>query len=352
MLYGIPLIVVFISLLSNIDKRYKNIFFLTAILVLIIFCGLRDPFLYPDIGNYYDFFKGDFNDKDENFGLGYSMLNKSFSILSSSFYFLIMGISILVISSYAQLIKSYSPYIFISLILYITINYYPSFFLLRQYVAMAIFVFSIKYVINRDPIKYTICTLIALSVHMTAAVALPFYALYTIRYSKRNMLLLLVGSVVAILLFMGLKDIVNLISIYYAGYFESETDAPAWQRALMKVYIMMVYLFTLKKHFYDEGINRVVFYSMLINVVICIAAINMYGVFRLRNYYALADFIGIPIMLQQASKKQLKQKTLVYILITIYVILLLISFHNFIQGENMDNQYQFFWNGIEYRSLK
>ena len=96
--------------------------------------------------------------------------------------------------------------------------------------------------------------------------------------------------------------------------------------------------------YYDKGINRVIFYSMIMNVIICVAAMNVFGVFRLREYFSLADFIGIPIMLKEAIKKKTFKTMSESILLIIYMILLTISFYRFIDSENMNNAYRFFWD--------
>lgn len=350
MLYGILLLIIFLSFFSRIEKgRYNKQLFTLAVIALIIFCWLRDPFLYPDIGNYYDFFIGYTNGMEDNFGLGYTVLNTVSRSFTSSFYVFMLIVAIIIISSYAKIIKDYSPYIWLPLLLYLLINYYPSFFLLRQYIAMSVFLFSIKYVINRNPWKFGILSLIAISFHLTAVVILPFYFLYGIKFSKMNMLWLLLGSVLAILMFMRLSDIIGLVSAYYMGYFESEMDSPAWQRALMKIYIMVVYLFSMRQSFYDKGINRVVFYCMLLNVIICVAAMNMYGVFRMREFFSLADYIGITIIIQQVTQRKVTMRPLFYSMVLVYIVLLFMSFNNFVTGENMNNQYQFYWEGTEYR---
>ena len=118
-----------------------------------------------------------------------------------------------------------------------------------------------------------------------------------------------------------------------------------WQRTLLKIYIAGVYLFTLRKRFYDEGINRLVFYGMVFNVVICIAAMNIFSAHRLREYFSYADFIGVAIILKEASRIKNIKKPIVYFLVLVYVAALAISFNSFVQGGNMNNDYEFFWNG-------
>ena len=241
------------------------------------------------------------------------------------------------------MIREYSPQIWVSLVLFILNNYYPSFFLLRQYLSIAVCLFSIKYIISRKPIQFFLCALLALSFHMTSIVFAPLYLLYGIQYSKRNMLLLVLGVFFAALLFSEGAALLNSISPYYAKYFGMEIEDSAWRRALMKVYIALVYLFIMRDRFYEDGINRVVFYCMLLNAFICVVAVNVFGVFRLREFFSLADIVGVPIMLKGVSDSRNIKKIVSYLLVAVYIFLLFVSFNNFITGENMHNAYQPFW---------
>lgn len=344
-LYYILIAILFLAILAKASgKKVSRGLYVFAILLLILFSALRNAFLYPDISNYYDFFNGQYLLSDENIGDGYRLLNTVCHWFSSSFQFLLIVISILVVGVYGKVIKKYSPYIWLSLFLYILINYYPSFFILRQNCAMAVALLSLKFIIQREPVRFGVCTLIAFSFHATALLVVPLYFLYSLKATKLNMFLLAVGSVFFVAMFMSIANYVNLFSAYYAHYFETEVEEGMWQRTLLKIYIAGVYLFTLRKKFYDEGINRLVFYGMVFNVVICIAAMNIYSAHRLREYFSYADFIGVAIILKEASRIKTIKKTIVFFLVMVYVVALAISFNNYIQGGNMNNQYEFFWN--------
>lgn len=342
MLYYILFVILAIAILSN--KKSENISFLIAIAILVAYSALRDGFLYPDTTNYYDYFRGQYELESENFGTGYYLLNEGCRLFSNSFQFELIIISIITIYGYAKAIKDFSPYIWLSLILYVLVSYYPSFFLLRQYISLSIFMLSLKYIIKREPIKFCIYAILAISFHATAVVVVPLYFLYGLKKTWKNMLLLVVGSVAVVLLFFSLQGYIELVSAYYAHYFESLNEESAWLRALTKVYIAGVYMLVMRRNFYNEGINRIVFYSMLLNVVISIAAMNVFSVHRLREYFSLADFVGIPLILNEVSRKNNLIKIVTYLLLIVYVAVIVISFHRFVTGENMNNEYQFFWN--------
>ena len=351
MLYSLPFICLVPSLLFRNDKKVSILFYKLVVCFLIIFCALKDPFLYPDNDNYFYFFRGDVNEFEENFGLGYTMLNHISRIFSPSFYFFMMMIAVIVITSYAIIIKRYSPYIWASLFIFILINYFPSFFLLRQYLAIAVFLYSIKYLINREAFKYGLCVLIAMSFHLSAIIVAPLYYLYGLKNTKKNMLLLAIGSIAVILFFMAISSLIGMFSAYYAKYLDWDNDSPAWQRALMKLYFLGVYLIATSRSYYKEGINRIIFYCCLFGAVISIAAINLYAAHRLLAYFTIAEFIGIPVIINEVSLKSRKRIPIVYYLLFVYIIVLIVSFVSFVEGGNINNDYQFFWKASDYQQV-
>lgn len=351
MFYSILLISIFPSIFSRSDRRLSNFFYGIVICMLILFCGLRDPFLYPDSDNYYNFFRGDVNEFEENFGLGYTLLNRVSLMINSSYYFLMIVISCIVILSYAKAIKRYSPYVWLSIFLFVLTSYCPSFFLLRQYLAIAFSLYSIKYIVNREPVKFGFYVLLAMSFHFSAVFVVPLYYLYGIKNSKKNMLLLAIGSIAVILFFMAISSLIGMFSAYYAKYLDWDNDSPAWQRALMKSYFLGVYLLGTSKSFYKEGINRIIFYCCLFSVVIGIAAINLYAAHRIIAYFSIAEFIGIPIIIKEVSLNSRKRIPIVYCLLFVYIIVLIVSFVSFVEGGNINNEYQFFWKASDYRQV-
>lgn len=350
MFYIIIYILLFLAFISYTLKkrRGKMTLFYFSVVLLTVINGLRDPFIYPDNISYFEFFKGDFSAADAGtLNWGYLCFNWLMGFLPH-FQFFCFIVAIILTCSYAKLITSYSPYIWFSLILFVLINYLPSFFLLRQYLAMPFVFLSFKYVIERKQLKFLICILLAFSIHSTALVVFPFYYIYGIQYSKRNMLIIVAGTIAASFGFMAIGAIIGSMFTYYSQYMEMEVEEPAWQRALMKGFILLVYLFALRKNFYDDGVNRLIFYSMLMNVIICIGAMNIFGVFRLREYFSLADFIGVPIIWQASTRMRFPKKYLVISMTIVYIVLLFISYESFANGGNMENGYRFFWESNSY----
>lgn len=351
MLYGIIYIILLLAILAFACKNQmtKRLIYAFSIFILIFFCGLRDPFLYPDNSSYFDFYKGDFYAADEGtLNVGYLFINWVLGFLLPHFQLFCFVIAFFIVYSYSKLITSYSPNVWLSLLLFLLINYLPSFFLLRQYLAMPFVFLSFKYVIERKHIQYLLCVLLAFSIHTTALIIAPMYYMYGLAYNKKNMILITSGTIMASLGFMAIGAIIGSLFPYYSQYVEMTVEEPAWQRALMKSYILAVFLFSIGKDFYKCGINRLLFFSMLMNVIICVGAMNIFGVFRLREFFSLADIIGVPVIISYLSHMKYPKKQLAFLLTAIYIVLLVISYNSFVNGGNMENGYRFFWENKSY----
>lgn len=329
------------------DKGTDKILYTFVVLFLIVFSALRDPFVYPDNINYYDFFNGDYSSADVGtVNVGYKLLNSVINYVLPYFQVLCIVLSIVIINSYAKLNTKYSPYPWLGLLLFVFINYYSQFFLLRQFAAMPFIFLSLEYIIKRDQKKYWLCILLAISMHTTAIIFTPMYYLYGIKYSKRNMFLILIATVSSAILFPLLGGFVSSYLIYYATYFNMDEVDPAWQRALIKVAIAAIYIYALGKEIYKEGVNRIIFYCMLMNIIICIGAMNIFGVFRLREFFSIADIIGVPIIFYYSKQSRGLKRVVIFLGACIYLVLIYISFKAFIEGGNMENNYRFFWEGV------
>ena len=353
MLYIVPIVILFLWHFSPNTWRVtqydffrnRNRKFLLAVAIITIFSCLKDPFIYPDNISYYEWYKSLVFD-DDSLNFGYIIYNHIISFISNNSHFLFFAISAIAINiGYSKYIDRYSPNLWLALILYILINYYPSFFLLRQYLAMPFVLMAFYYIVERRFIGFVVSILLAYSFHTMSLCIVPMYFVYSIKPSKFNFLLIAGGTVAGCLGLVAMGNYLSSFFTAYSHYLSLEVEEAAWSRAIMKIYIFGVYVYALGSDCYKEGINRIVFYSMLMCIIICVGAVNLFGVFRMRDFFSIADIIGVPLILCYAKQYHGFRKYSVKILALVYIALLVYSFNSFVQGENMHSDYQFFWNG-------
>lgn len=232
--------------------------------------------------------------------------------------------------AYIKISKKYSPYVIISLIIFL-LGSVQSFFVLRQHLAIAITLFSYPYVINRDWKKFFLFMLLAFSFHQTALVFVPVYFLYGIEsHRKLNILVLLVFVV----LYASFLFIFNFFATNFAGY-ESYVDIDDGNitTLIVSVCYLVSYVFFLRKEVYADGINRLVFILLVFNFIVMSAGYTLSIVNRLVMYYSVVNILSVPI-----TMSYIKNPVIRYAFCTTILCLLI---YQFCSGSNAE-----YLNGI------
>lgn len=230
--------------------------------------------------------------------VGFRYLMKICSVISSSFTFFLFIFGLLWLFGYLKVIKNYSPYIILSVILLTIGAYNQSIFVVRQHLAMVVVFLSYKYIINKNFKKYLITVFLAFILHQTAIIALPLYFLYNVR-SKKKLLLSLI--LITVFLYFGfsylLKTVGGDMLSGYSSYIESDVQTNA-TGAIIIALELFLYVFILRKHILDEGINKLLFISLAVGLVGSIYGIGFNPTSRLLMYYTSISFLSVPIILK------------------------------------------------------
>ncbi|MBO9153263.1 EpsG family protein [Chitinophaga sp. GCM10012297] len=153
---------------------------------------------------------------EENFEIGYVLLNSFLKIFTDQvavLYYICNAFVLFVVYIFIKnkslniykLLLTYFMFVFISI--QVTI--------LRQAIAIAIFYFSIRYLVKREFWRYLLCIVAASLFHRTAMFLLLLYFLVKRTYSTRFLL---------ILFFVGMLIFVQIIPFSALGAFESITQ--------------------------------------------------------------------------------------------------------------------------------
>jgi hypothetical protein len=177
-LFGIVLLLSASSIL--IKKKFHVLLFWPIVFVLFLVAAFRGAGVDHDYDNYLEYYNTVVQNKYD-----WVLLEPAYYLISKISYFFLDN-SYLVFIIYAflgltiksQAIKETSNFIFLSLLLYFC-NY---FFLhemtqIRVGVASGIFLYSIKFIEERNIKKFGLCILFATTFHYTSVIGIPFYFL-------------------------------------------------------------------------------------------------------------------------------------------------------------------------------
>jgi len=129
---------------------------------------------------------------------------------------------------YLHSIKEHEDYDMI-LFLFIVLGFYFSTFNgIRQWIAIAVFMYSFKYIKQKELLKYLICIIVASLFHITAILLLPAYFLFKLNI-KDKYKIIIIGLTFVVFKVINFNNLIALIFkkfafSFYVRYFVSGVD--------------------------------------------------------------------------------------------------------------------------------
>ncbi len=174
-------IVLTFAISKIINKKFSNKIFLTLnFIFLFMLAAFRDVSVGNDTIEYYRIFNliSSIESVNEIFNIsryeiGYLLLNYLITRFTNNFNVLLFITSYIYIYSVFKFIERYSESKFMAVMLFFTLSmYYLIFNIQRQCIAIAIFLYAIKFLENKQYARYIISILLATMFHYIAAILL------------------------------------------------------------------------------------------------------------------------------------------------------------------------------------
>lgn len=326
----IPLIILLFR--KEINKKNYTIQDYIVILLLGLICGLRynvgtDYALYTRMYNHINWFprvEVAFKKIIETFNM--------FDFPASVFFFFFSFLTIIII--YIS-IKKRTKYPAETLFLFITMGFYAlQFNIIRQMLAVAIVLYSIKYIQEKKIIKYILCILVAYLCHSTAIIMIPFYFISNIKFTKMQMIFLLLIMFGLSFMYEPLLNFVTTHSELYSVY--SITNNYTYIKGGIGTYTILFFNL-LVMHITIKNKDSLIEYESNNLQYINLALFSFFFYFlSLSNsvmvrpaYYLFICMIYILPDLYRVHKNMFKSKNslLIYVFFILYYIINLISFN-------------------------
>jgi hypothetical protein len=228
---------------------------------------------------------------------------------------------------------------------------------IRQGLAMSIFIFSLRYVVNRNIIKYIGCLFLAFSIHWTALILIPVYFLYNIP-RRLSLSIFLFSFSVFMLKIKWFKSFVIAFTVnnYFLmnkinHYTTNKTVAVEKSMTIYTIFSILtigslfVFMYLLK-HKEMPKVER-----NLIIALLTFQILTFFGMYeldavasRFSNYFLVGNILSIIYII---NYKRIVYHKLVYFII--FVIMLFIPNLPFILGFTSTVAYQPYQNFIAYK---
>lgn len=212
--------------------------------------------------------------------------------------------------------------------------------MMRQFLVMVLFFYSIRYIINHNLLKFALLSLVAVSIHKTAIVFIPFYLLGYTHPNPRSKTFILSCSALFLVLM--------AVSAKYIEYFQIAAvifDDDKFDRYLMgdegsysfTIIFDFLWLVLLMKFCPDDKTKKMVCVISLLSYALLPFSFVVILLLRLMLYFSIFFIFSIPNMLSG-----IKTPLIRYGVFAIYVLLLMKRSLTTMTGETYGEYYEKF----------
>jgi len=324
-----------LEIISNNKKFSQSTF------TFFIFCFFILSFIRWETGTdwtpYYDVFKSieipweTLTDYLHGFEPGFMILYNIAKSISDSYTIMLLIEAIILYFCIYYFIKAHSFYPILSLLIYYSMSFAGIFFV-RQNIAMAILLCSLKYIYEKKIIPFILIVIIAASIHRTAIIFLIAYPFFYKFYKLKSIILVtLLASIIGITLgklmltFLGELGL-GIISAKVNAYLDAGTDDNATTfsttgvliRGLInRAFLIIVYLSILN----NERKNNVILNGLInLNILGIILYVILtpiaFSLGRITAYFDILQIFIIPYLFINSS---LKTKCNLLFLLSLYL---------------------------------
>ena len=272
-------IFMFIANTSKNKMPFIEFFLIVVVsIILIFFAGIREHHVGTDTLNYRDMFV---YKRNETFSLayfiggvdpGFALFQVIFQKLTENFVIYLFGIATFVVSIYLYLIRKMSTNYGVTIFVFICLGTYLFFFNgARQAMAAAVYSIALLPLINKKMFQYGLITIAAALFHKTAIIMLPLYFVFTMKYSFKQVLLLVLLTTLAtsgLSIMMSIAP--DILNKKFTDYHNRTSGGGA---ILMVVYFIMTSAFVfLRRYICDEDRRK---YDVYLNMAIFTATVYL-----------------------------------------------------------------------------
>lgn len=301
--------------------RYQQIYLwvITSGLILLMF--LKHDYVGTDTQSYRYFFEsaadtGVLLNRENGMEAGYNLLAYLFLKLGLPFRFLLLLNAILYVNAVRLLIQKYSAMPWFSFFMFFTVKFFIFHTTMRQCLALSLTIYAFILLQERkskyDIAKSVVLWLLAISMHLSAAIFCVVYILIKVKFSKRTMIaaaaLFVVATVFA-------EELINF-GLWLIGRSYTYDFDPGYLTFVVYFAVIVMGVLFYKSYFVsDKPCNQMLFNMILFNVVFFFAARYNPYFMRLLYYFQIYNIIYVPNLAKSMQNKFLKYSMLVCFII-------------------------------------
>lgn len=294
---------------SQLKIRYARVFCVLSFLPLFCVNALM-YYVGPDYGGYVSLFEQIRQGGGEHLDAAYLLINKFVLACGLPFQFVYIIVCAIGYIVLYKCVRDYSACFALSLLLYFVFVYYFDFGMnaLRQFGAIMLVFYSMRFIISDKLIPYVITVLLATAFHFTAIVMLPFYFILKVRF-KASYYMILIACMLPLNLFYD-RIIHFLFKTFRPAYEQTAYVTKGVSIDVFGIVGMLIVLFLIFIYYdaiVQSGKKNVVFMNAAILAFILMTFCTWVPlVHRFVFYFYLPAICLIPNILQMERKLPLR----------------------------------------------
>src|SRR5690625_3220579 len=349
----------------------KKIWVFVLVTPLLILSALRAPTVGNDTFNYLRSYttvsqESFFSHSQSRLEIGYIYYMRVIAQLGFSYLGFQVITSTLTLFSVSRFIYKYSSSIAFSFYIFMTTRmFFGTMNISRQYLAMAILLFSVELIKKRKFIKFSFLVLIATSFHSTAIVFLIVYPLSKLKLNAMTTIKLIVVGIFSGLFFDQIVQVFLSITGRYAGYLEGRyfnfEGNIAIYLSLIINFLFFVLAFSTKYWKYkDQDIlknqintksnlpkfkisNENIWYVFcLLTLILSIAGLNSTIIGRIESYFSIFFLAYIPSVLKSVKSRHLRVIVTLGVIVGLFASFVVVMVYR--PNWTTVFPYQWYWN--------
>ncbi len=345
----------FCMVLESIFGKKINRVVWTFILILPLFIlsAFRAPTVGNDTFNYYKSYmtvsqETFFSSSQSRLEIGYIFYMRLIALFGFSYFGFQVITSAFTLVSVSKFIYKYSSSIAFSFFIFMTSRmFFGSMNTSRQYLAMAILLFSVEFIRNRKFYKFSMLVLLATSIHFTAIVFFIVYPLSKFKLNARRTFLLIGIGIIGSILFDQIIRIFVSVTGRYAGYLEGgyfnfEGNVAIYLSLIINLLYFLVAFFTKywrygepeefskeidssNKSLASNLSNEKLWYVFcLLTLILSIMGLNATILNRIESYFSIFFLAFIPSVIKYIKAKEIRAIITLGIIVGLYASLLVV----------------------------
>lgn len=239
---------------------------------------------------------------------GLIILAKIISVFTTEGQYLIGVTSLIIIFLIFLTIKKYSRYPEISILLLCGLGFYfTSLNIVRQYIALAIVFYAVKFLLEKQNKKFVIYVIFASLFHITALNSLLFLLIYNLKKSNlKNRLIISVSFITLLIFYEFFLDLVLIGS--YSEYSSTRFITEGANLIFFIIYISIFLVLNLfKEELKASDANNEFFLLMIfVGALISLLSTNSLILMRIAEYYTIFNIIVLANFIEIIRSKYLR----------------------------------------------